>query len=60
MTRKRARKLLMAIGVSRNRASRVLRIKPKTKTNANVFNDVMLCRIYGKYLCERFGVSKHA
>ena len=59
MTRKRARKLLMAIGVSRNRANRVLRIKPKTKTNANVFNDVLLCRIYGKYLCERAWVCKH-
>ena len=59
MTRKRARKLLMAIGVSRNRANRGLRIKPKTKTNANVFNDVLLCRIYGKYLCERAGVCKY-
>ena len=59
MTRKRARKLLMAIGVSRNRANRGLSIKPKTKTNSDVFNDVLLCRIYGEYLCERMKVHKY-
>ena len=59
MTRKRARKLLMAIGISRNRANRGLSIKPKTKTNSDVFNDVLLCRIYGEYLCERMKVRKY-
>lgn len=41
MTRKRARKLLMALGMSRNRANYGLTIKPESKTNAGVVRDIL-------------------
>lgn len=50
MTRKRARKLLMSIGVSRNHASVGLTEKPKWKTNADVVEDVLTIALYTKLL----------
>lgn len=50
MTRKRARKLLMSIGVSRNHASVGLMEKPKWKTNAGVVEDALTIALYTKLL----------
>ena len=50
MTRKRARKLLMFIGVSRNHANCGLTEKPKWKTNADVVEDMLTIALYTKLL----------
>ena len=50
MTRKRARKLLMFIGISRNNANYGLTEKPKWKTNAGVVEDVLTITLYAKLL----------
>ena len=42
MTRKRARKLLMALKMPRNFANNILTIKPKGKTNAGAVLDLAL------------------
>lgn len=52
MTNKRARKLLMAMGTSRNRANLGLRVKPKQKTNADVVEDVLTIKLYVKWMRE--------
>lgn len=41
MTRKRARKILMSIGTSRNHANWGLTAKPRWKTNAGVVEDTL-------------------
>lgn len=53
MTRKRARKLLMSIDVSRNHASVWLTEKPKWKTNAGVVEDTLTITLYAKLLRAR-------
>lgn len=52
MTNKRARKLLMAMGTSRNRANLGLRVKPKQKTNADVVEDVLAIKLFVKWIRE--------
>lgn len=53
MTRKRARKLLMPIGIRRNHASVGLMEKPKWKTNAGVVEDTLKITLYAKLLRAR-------
>lgn len=53
MTRKRARKLLMFIGISRNNANYGLTEKPKWKTNAGVVEDVLTIALYAKLLRQQ-------
>ena len=50
MTRKRARKLLMSIGVSRNHASVGLMERPKSNTSAGVVEDALTIALYTKLL----------
>lgn len=50
MTRKRAIKLLMVCGISRNHASVGLMEKPKWKTNADVVEDTLTLTLYAKLL----------
>nr|DAW82593.1 MAG TPA: hypothetical protein [Caudoviricetes sp.] len=45
MTRKRARKILMSIGTSRNHANWGLTAKPRWKTNAGNANGFLICDI---------------
>lgn len=53
MTRKRAKKLLMSIGTSRNHANWGLTVKPKWKTNAGVVEDTLAIKLYAKLLRAR-------
>lgn len=53
MTRKRARKILMSIGTSRNHANWGLTAKPSWKTNAGVVEDTMIITLYAKLLRAR-------
>nr|DAM93293.1 MAG TPA: hypothetical protein [Caudoviricetes sp.] len=48
MTRKRARKILMSIGTSRNHANWGLTAKPRWKTNAGVVEDALAIKLYAK------------
>lgn len=50
MTRKRARKILMSIGTSRNHANWGLTAKPRWKTNAGVVEDTLAIKLYAKLL----------
>lgn len=50
MTRKRARKILMSIGTSRNHANWGLTAKPRWKTNAGVVEDTLAITLYAKLL----------
>ena len=50
MKKKRAIKLLMACGISRNHANCGLTEKPKWKTNADVVEDVLTIALYTKLL----------
>lgn len=50
MTRKRARKILMSIGTSRNHANWGLAAKPRWKTNAGVVEDTLTITLYAKLL----------
>lgn len=45
MTRKRAKKLLMALKISRNKANYNLDVKPNGKTNRGVVADIVTARI---------------
>ena len=58
MTRKRARKLLMFIGVSRNNANCGLTEKPKWKTNAGVVEDTLTITLYAKLLRKKMNEGK--
>ena len=53
MTRKRARKILMSIGTSRNHANWGLTAKPCWKTNAGVVEDTLAIKLYAKLLRAR-------
>lgn len=53
MTRKRARKILMSIGTSRNHANWGLTAKPRWKTNAGVVEDTLAIKLYAKLLRAR-------
>ncbi len=53
MTRKRAKKILMSIGTSRNRANWGLTAKPRWKTNAGVVEDTLAIKLYAKLLRAR-------
>lgn len=53
MTRKRARKILMSIGTSRNHANWGLTAKPRWKTNAGVVEDTLTIKLYAKLLRAR-------
>ncbi len=53
MTRKRARKILMAIGTSRNHANWGLSAKPRWYTNAGVVEDTLEIALYAKLLRAR-------
>lgn len=53
MKRKRARKLLMAIGMSRNRANYGLTIKPKSKTNAGVVRDLCAIKAFSHFVAYK-------
>lgn len=53
MTRKRARKILMAIGTSRNHANWGLTAKPRWKINAGVVEDTPTITMYAKLLRAR-------
>ena len=55
MTRKRARKLLMFIGVSRNHANCGLTEKPKWKTNSDVVEDTLTMALYTELLRKQMG-----
>ena len=57
MTRKRARKILMAIGTSRN-ANWGLTAKPRWKTNAGVVEDTLTIKLYAKLLRARMEERK--
>ena len=50
MTRKRAKKLLMSIGTSRNHANWGLTAKPRWYTNAGVVEDTLEITLYAKLL----------
>ena len=58
MTRKRARKILMSIGVSRNHASVGMMEKPKWKTNAGVVEDTLAITLYAKLLRKKMNEGK--
>ncbi len=58
MTRKRARKLLMSIGIRRNHASVGLMEKPKWKTNAGVVEDVLIITMYAKLMRKKMDEGK--
>lgn len=53
MTRKRAKKLLMSIGTSRNHANWGLTAKPRWYTNAGVVEDTLEITLYAKLLRAR-------
>lgn len=53
MTRKRARKILMALGMSRNRANYGLTIKPKSKTNAGVVWDLLAIKAFSHFVAYK-------
>ena len=56
MTRKRARKILMSIGTSRNHANWGLTAKPRWKTNAGVVEDTLTIKysVLAAYLLWRW------
>jgi hypothetical protein len=58
MTRKRARKILMAIGTSRNHANWGLTVKPRWKTNASVVEDVLIINMYAKLMRKKMDEGK--
>lgn len=58
MTRKRAKKLLMSIGTSRNHANWGLTAKPRRKTNAGVVEDTLTITLYAKLLRARMEGKK--
>ena len=58
MTRKRARKVLMSIGTSRNHANWGLTAKPRWKTNAGVVEDTLTIKLYAKLLRARRMATK--
>lgn len=58
MTRKRARKILMAIGTSRNHANWGLTVKPRWKTNAGVVEDVLIINMYAKLMRKKMDEGK--
>ena len=58
MTRKRARKILMSIGTSRNHANWGLTAKPRWKTNAGVVEDTLTITLYAKLLRARMEGKK--
>ena len=58
MTRKRARKILMSIGTSRNHANWGLTAKPRWKTNAGVVEDTLTIKLYAKLLRARRMATK--
>lgn len=58
MTRKRARKILMAIGTSRNHANWGLKEKPRWYTNAGVVEDTLRITLYAKLLRARMESKK--
>lgn len=63
MTRKRARKILMAIGTSRNHANWGLTAKPHWKTNAGVVEDTLTITLYAKLLRKKMdegGITKES
>ena len=60
MTRKRARKILMSIGTSRNRANWGLTAKPRWKTNAGVVEDTLTIKLYAKMLRARMEDKKNS
>ena len=60
MTRKRARKILMSIGTSRNHANWGLTAKPRWKTNAGVVEDTLTIKLYAKLLRARMEGKKRA
>lgn len=59
MTRKRARKILMSIGTSRNHANCGLTAKPRWKTNAGVVEDTLAIKLYVKLLRARMEGKKN-
>lgn len=59
MTRKRARKILMSIGTSRNHANWGLTAKPRWKTNAGVVEDTLTITLYAKLLRARMEGKKN-
>ena len=59
MTRKRAKKLLMSIGTSRNHANWGLTAKPRWKTNAGVVEDTQTIKLYAKMLRARMEERKN-
>ena len=58
MTRKRARKILMSIGTSRNHANWGLKEKPRWYTNAGVVEDTLRITLYAKLLRARMEGKK--
>lgn len=58
MTRKRARKILMSIGTSRNHANWGLTAKPRWKTNAGVVEDTLTITLYAKLLRKKMDEGK--
>lgn len=63
MTRKRARKILMSIGTSRNHANWGLTAKPRWKTNAGVVEDTLTITLYAKLLRKKMdegGITKES
>lgn len=58
MTRKRARKILMSIGTSRNHANWGLEAKPRWKTNAGVVEDTLAITLYAKLLRKKMDEGK--
>ena len=58
MTRKRAIKLLMVCGISRNHASVWLMEKPKWKTNAGVVEDTLTITMYAKLMRKKMDEGK--
>ena len=63
MTRKRARKILMSIGTSRNHANWGLTAKPCWKTNAGVVEDTLTITLYAKLLRKKMnegGITKES
>lgn len=58
MTRKRARKILMSIGTSRNHANWGLTTKPRWKTNAGVVEDTLTITLYAYLLRKKMNEGK--
>ena len=58
MTRKRARKILMSIGTSRNHANWGLTAKPRWKTNAGVVEDTLTIALYAKLMRKKMDEGK--